>query len=240
MKKIFFLIIIFLFLTSFVKAQTIEQPNVVINEISWMGTTVSANDEWIELKNNTNQNINLDGWTLRAADGVPEIKLIGIISANSFYLIERTNDDTVLNVTSDLIYKGALGNNGEDLWLYDGNNNLIDEVNGTEKWFAGDNITKQTMEKSSTGWQTSQNVGGTPKFQNSIGAIKKVLAPGLKNDLPKIEKSDSSNEVDMSLAAISQTEKNINPWFLFIVALFITILSAIIILFIKFKLNVRT
>ena len=133
MKKIFFLIIIFLFLTSFVKAQTIEQPNVVINEISWMGTTVSANDEWIELKNNTNQNINLDGWTLRAADGVPEIKLIGIISANSFYLIERTNDDTVLNVTSDLIYKGALGNNGEDLWLYDGNNNLIDEVNGTEK-----------------------------------------------------------------------------------------------------------
>ncbi|MEK7061771.1 MAG: lamin tail domain-containing protein [Patescibacteria group bacterium] len=407
MKKILFLflIITFLFFAYFAKAQTVKQSDIVINEIAWMGTIVSFNNEWIELKNNVDQNINLDGWTLRAPDGVPEVKLTGIISANSFYLMERTDDDTVLNITADLIYKGALGNKSEDLWLYDNNNNLIDEINYIEEWPAGDNTTKQTMEKSSTGWQTSKDIGGTPRTQNSAGIITDIinltsniqnpisdidylagvifneilpspdgtddgkewielyntnnsevdlsgwtikdkegsvtnyslpqntkmpaygyltlkrpdtkitlnntidglilswpdgkvidfinyenapsnqsynktganwqwsasLTPGVKNivvqnnavqkgtnssqarekDLPKIKKSDNSKEVNVGLATINQpinqevrqlVGKNTNPWFLFIVALLITIASVITVLFIKFKLSkyVRT
>ena len=399
MKKILFLFVFiaFLFFAYFAKAQIVKQSDIVINEIAWMGTTVSSNDEWIELKNNVNQNINLDGWTLRAADGTPEIKLIGVISANGFYLMERTDDNTVLNIAADLIYKGALGNNGEDLWLYDGNNNLIDEVNGTEKWLAGDNTTKQTMEKFLNGWRSSKDAKGTPKSENSTGIIieeiivapvalietelpsiystgiifneilpspdgtdgenewielyntnnseidlsgwiikdkegsvtnyslpqntkipaysylilkrlntkitlnntidelmllwpnEKIvdsinyenalsgqsynktgvswqwstsLTPGVKNiivqndatqkgisssqarvkNLPKIKKSDSSKEINVGLAAINQAKENTNPWFLLIVALFITILSVIIVLFIKFKFSkyVRT
>ncbi|MBI3631700.1 MAG: lamin tail domain-containing protein, partial [Candidatus Staskawiczbacteria bacterium] len=191
MKKVLslFLITIFLFSAYFIKAQSVKQPDVIINEIAWMGTTISANDEWLELKNNTDQNINLDGWTLRAADGAPEIKLTGTISANSFYLLERTDDNTVPNITADLVYKGALGNNGEDLWLYDGNNNLIDEANFTSGWIGGDNATKQTMEKYSNGWQTSKNVGGTPKSQNIVGSIKetpaKTIETPIKTDLPQ-------------------------------------------------------
>ena len=148
----------------------------VINEIAWMGSTVLGNDEWIELYNNTENSINLDGWQLAAQDGTPKINLSGTIPANGFYLLERTNDDTVPGISADKIYTGALGNNGENLKLYDNLNNIVDEVNCSEKWLAGDNAAKQTMERISPdslglepdNWQTSQNPGGTPKSQNSI------------------------------------------------------------------------
>lgn len=144
--------------------------DVSINEIAWMGTTASTNDEWIELYNNTSNAVNIDGWILKAGDGAPEIKLAGIIPANGFFLLERTDDTTVPDITADLIYKGALGNNGEDLRLIDSSGNLIDEADFSSGWPAGDNTTKQTMERMALAWQTSQNPGGTPKAINSSGA----------------------------------------------------------------------
>lgn len=178
MKKILISLAIFfisLFCFSVVEAANVS--DVVINEIAWMGTSASANDEWLELYNNTSNPITLDGWLIKANDGTPDIKLAGTIPANGYYLLERTDDNTLPNVTADLIYKGALGNTGEDLKLYDNQNNLIDEVNCAGKWFAGDNTTKQTMETlrqaqgENRAWQTSENPGGTPKAQNSTSAV---------------------------------------------------------------------
>jgi len=141
--------------------------NIIINEIAWMGTENLANDEWIELYNNGDTAINLDGWTLKTDDEAPEINLPGIIPAKGFFLLERTDDNTVPEIPADLIYKGVLGNNGEDLKLYDNFGNLIDEVNCSDGWPAGDNSTKQTMERTNSGnWQTSQEPGGTPKKEN--------------------------------------------------------------------------
>ena len=166
----------FLFLLGFASSvQAANSLDVVVNEIAWMGTDVSYNDEWIELYNNTGQAINLNDWILKAEDGTPEINLVGIIPANSFYLLERTDDNTVLSIPADQIYKGALGNTGENLRLLDNSGNLIDSVNCSGGWFSGDNKTKQTMEKRSSeisgndtsNWQTSQNPGGTPKAINS-------------------------------------------------------------------------
>lgn len=39
----------------------VSPGKVAISEIAWMGTTVSANGEWIELYNNTAAVISLDG-----------------------------------------------------------------------------------------------------------------------------------------------------------------------------------
>jgi len=146
--------------------------DLVINEIAWMGTAASANDEWIELYNNSDSPINLEGWTLIAEDGAPkDIQLTGSILAKSFYLAERTDDNSVPNIAADLIYTGALGNNGENLKLYDNFGNLIDEINCKDGWLAGDNKTKQTMERAgASAWQTSAQSGGTPKSDNSIVA----------------------------------------------------------------------
>lgn len=144
--------------------------DVIINEIAWMGTEISSSDEWIELYNETDGAINLTGWTLKAIDGTPEISLEGTIAANGYFLLERTDDQSVPGITADQIYTGALGNSGENLELRDGENNLIDSIDCSEGWLAGDNETKQTMEKTDSQWQISLDAGGTPKTQNSSGA----------------------------------------------------------------------
>jgi len=178
LKLLFFSLVLFLLIFCLPHLQTIQAAkpvDLVINEIAWMGTNISANDEWIELYNDTGNNINLEGWVLKSEDGTPEIKLTGIISANGFFLLERTDDETVPGVAADQIYKGALGNNGEKLEIYDNSGDLIDAVDCSSGWSGGDNKTKQTMERKnsqisgsiSSNWQTSQNPDGTPKTKNS-------------------------------------------------------------------------
>ena len=148
--------------------------DIVINEIAWMGTTSSYNNEWIELYNNTSLTVNIDGWTLKAVDDTPKINLAGTISANGFFLLERTDDNALPDIPADQIYTGVLENAGENLELYDNLENLIDFINYDTGWFAGDNSTKQTMERKNpllnsdlNNWKNSLNPDGTPKEKNS-------------------------------------------------------------------------
>jgi len=180
-----------LFLLLFIPYCFAANPlDVAINEIAWMGTQVSYNDEWIELYNNTNSSLNIDGWVVKAADGTPKINFGGTVPITGFYLLERTDDNTVSSIPADQIYTGALGNTGEKLELYDGFGNLIDQVDSSSGWFSGDNSTKQTMERinsktsgnDASNWQTSQNLGGTPKAANSIVAAEEVKP---KEELPE-------------------------------------------------------
>jgi PKD repeat protein len=157
-----------------------SSASIIINEISWMGTGNSANDEWIELYNGADSATDLNNWTIKSLTSKFLISLSKIIPAKGYFILERTNDDTLPNVVADQIYSGALGNNGEDLELLDADNSLIDSVNCATGWFAGDNSTKQTMERTDTGapgdnagdWQTSLNPGGTPAAANSSGALE--------------------------------------------------------------------
>lgn len=162
--------------------------DVVINEIAWMGTEISYNDEWIELRNKIDSSISLEGWVLKATDGTPEINLTGTILAQGFYLLERTDDNSVPNITADQVYTGALNNNGENLNLYDNLGNLIDAANYQDGWPAGDNSTKQTMErKGVNNWQTSQNPAGTPKAENSLSQREAIEEPKSQTEPQKEE-----------------------------------------------------
>jgi len=157
--------------------------DIIINEIAWMGTNISANDEWIELYNTTTGNISLDGWILSATDGgAPQINLHGVISGNNYFLLERTDDETVSGVAADFIYTGALGNDGEVLELQDNQGSLINKIEAGSGWPAGDNTSKQTMERVASGnWQNSASAGGTPKAANSEGAQTPPLPPPADN-----------------------------------------------------------
>jgi len=96
-----------------------DPPPVVINEVAWMGTAANVDHEWIELYNNTGQDINLDGWQLIAQDGVPSFWLSGTIAAGGFFLLERNTDNAVKNISADQIYPNqTLVNTGEQLGLY--------------------------------------------------------------------------------------------------------------------------
>lgn len=185
-KKLLFLLG-FLFTTAPFSCLAASPLDVVINEMCWMGTETSANDEWIELYNNQSEEVDLTNWKLTSLDGTPEIDLSGKIAANGFFILERTDDDTIADIQADQIYKGALGNQGELLQLIDAQGKIIDKIDcspptiklveGKSSWFEGDNITKQTMERISpkhegsipNNWQLSQLPGGTPKTINSNG-----------------------------------------------------------------------
>lgn len=122
--------------TAYVPGVAAGASAVVINEVAWAGTAASPYDEWIELYNNTGQEIDLAGWLLRADDGMPSIQLNGKISARGFYLLERGDDNTVSNIRADQIYAGVLENEGETLSLYQVN--VIDAlVYGPEDVGAG-------------------------------------------------------------------------------------------------------
>jgi len=143
-----------------------------------MGTTNSSNDEWIELKNISNKSVSLENWQL--FDKKKQIKIIFdavIIPADSFYLLERTDDSSVPFVNADLIYVGSLSNKDESLYLFDDNCNLQDAVKADNDWPAGSNLSneKRTMErdKNLEGWHTysgyqNNGIWGTPRGENSF------------------------------------------------------------------------
>jgi len=145
--------------------------SVIINEVAWMGIS-KATDEWIELKNITSNDISLKDYQL--LDKENQIKVVfkeeDVILANSFYLLERTNDETVPNIKADKIYTGALSDTNESLRLFNSNCELMDEVLADPNWPAGDNSNKKSMErKLDLTWQTySKDSFGTPRAENSI------------------------------------------------------------------------
>lgn len=125
---------------------------VAINEIAWAGTQASPNDEWLELVNNTDREIDLTGWVLRWGEELIRIGPIDkevensaqevrrtVIPARGFYLLERSDDTTVSDVEADVIYTGSLRNDGEKLELLDERGILVDSANGTAEtgWLAG-------------------------------------------------------------------------------------------------------
>lgn len=116
----------------------------VINEIGWMGTTASSNDEWIELFNNSDESIDLTGWVLEAQDGSPVIALEGTINPQAYFILERTDDETIPTIIANQIYSGSLSNSGEHLILKDFDGNIHDEI---LTWYAGNSLDKKSMER---------------------------------------------------------------------------------------------
>ena len=157
--------------TNFNASQT-----VILNEIAWMGSAHSANDEWIELKNLTNQNVNIGQWQIISKTGNINIILPSntIIPAHGFYLLERTDETSAPYTSSDFIYSGSLNNSNDGLKLFASQCSLMDTVLADSTWPAGDVSSKRSMERGSDltwhtySYATSLNdVFGTPKVENS-------------------------------------------------------------------------
>jgi len=160
---------------NFITTQTASRNKVIINEVAWAGTQNSANDEWIELKNISSQEINISNWQL--IDKGEQIRIVfekgSKIPAHGFYLLERTDDTSVPFIVADGIYTGILNNTDEGLRLFNDNCQLQDEVLADLDWQAGDNSSKRTMErKNDFSWQTSTSINGTPKAENSSGYLE--------------------------------------------------------------------
>lgn len=110
---------------------------VVINEVAWGGTAASSADEWIELRNTTDQEIDLTGWTLRFGESVIHLGAVEgatvearrtVLPAFGYLLLERTDDTTISDQDGDLLYRGSLSNSGMDLVLTDAEGQIVDQA----------------------------------------------------------------------------------------------------------------
>ena len=180
--------------------------NIIFNEIAWMGSRSSANDEWIELKNVSGKDINLKGYTI--SDRGEQIKIVFdnyVLPSGSFVLLERTDDSSVPSKQADLIYQGSLSNKEEELYLFNASCGNEDYVFAGDEWPAGDNTEKRTMERMPDfTWLTYSGDGvndiwGTPKEKNSPGmTIKK-----------EVKKETSSNSISLSADLIGGPTVNL-------------------------------
>lgn len=175
---------------SFNTSESPTHQKVIINEVAWMGGSetygLTSNDEWIELKNVSGGEINLNSFQLLDQGGQIKVKFgdTDKIPAGGFYLLERTDDASIPNLTADVIYTGALSNSSEGLRLFDDQCNLMDEVSAIPEWPAGDAVARRTMERGlNLSWHTYNgaavnNIFGTPKKENSMPA---VVSSGVSN-----------------------------------------------------------
>lgn len=178
---------------------------VVINEVSWAGTAASGNDEWLELYNNSDADVNLAGWVIDDDNGSQTYTIAaGTIAAKSYFLIEDTQETT--NVVADSLAALSLANTGDKLVLKNASGEVADTVNsGGIMWFAGDATGFKSMERidpSASGdvasnWannttgigaldRAGATINGTPKAKNSVTGTpppaqqnaKVILLPG--------------------------------------------------------------
>ncbi|MCD5324644.1 MULTISPECIES: phospholipase D-like domain-containing protein [Pontibacillus] len=179
------------------QVDAVTEKDVVISEIAWMGTTSSYNDEWIELSNNTSANVSLEGWTLEARDGSPSISLSGTISGDGSFILERTDDTTVTEVAADMIYAGSLSNSGEVLELRNSSGVLIDSV---DKWYAGDNSSKSTMERAKlqgNGTDQASWADATDTYSGGYGT------PSVQGEELLCDSKEHINQVSNEVGAIN-------------------------------------
>lgn len=184
------LIILFLLFPGTILAQ-----QVVINEIAWMGTPVDSvaenqwwRYEWLELFNAGEVPVSLAGWSieLRRKNLDFAIPLTGGISAKGYFLIVSSGKIG----QSDYNYAnlgGKFFNGGQQVLLKNAAGVVQDEVDARGGWFAGENETKETMERidplaagsDPANWKTSEVLGGSPRAENSK---KPVPLPQKKTD----------------------------------------------------------
>ena len=155
-----------------------SEADVVINELMWDG------EEYVELFNQTGQEISLAGWTLTRQQAGGEVKELveweeeDELGAGEYYLLESKEEATT--VIADKVDSSVmLVNTGELITLWDAQKNMVDQANRLGGWFAGDGKTEKAMERTAAGsdgliassWHTSTGETGgrlgTPKQINS-------------------------------------------------------------------------
>jgi len=81
--------------------------DVLISELSWAGSSLSAADEWVELANISNEPVDVSGWSLSGASNAPIVFPAGsLIEAHTTFLITNyanTNTSTALNTSPQIV-----------------------------------------------------------------------------------------------------------------------------------------
>ena len=206
--------------------------SIIINEILPSPEGPDAENEWIELFNQNDFEVNLSGW-----------KIMDIVGKTKSYIFP---EETKIEKQGFLILdrpktKITLNNSGDHLKLFQPDGKIIDEAI-FEKALLG-----QSFNRFETNWKWSSIL--TPNSVNALPEPKKITEDSgevrlhqTSNIIPKPEKitENSSLPIASLAAAIQENEQTAKPsesLYTFLIALGIAIFSGTIILFLKKKLK---
>lgn len=202
---------LFVIAVLFAGVPLVTHAALMFSEIAWMGSVDDANNEWIELYNHGTEDVNVDGWVIR--DGASlEIPLTGVVPGRTIILLERTDDTSVPSVTAFQIYTGALPNDGRTLTLYRGDGSIEDQIAGGENWanIGGDNTTKKTPQRGTTGWVTGTPTPGAENIAHDDNAEQEENIDSEDETDEQNEEASGAGNVKISLA-VPNTELVLIP-----------------------------
>ena len=135
------------------------------------------------MKNNSPEAINLAGYRLvNASENIDIIFDSEVIQPGAFYVLERTNDETLGFIKADRIFSGAIKNSDETLKLYSSDCRLADEVS-ISLWPLGESGAYRTAERGDDltlhayVGEAVNEIYGTPGFENSAVPVPPVPQP---------------------------------------------------------------
>lgn len=192
---------------------------IFINEILPNPKGADEIDEWIELYNSNNLDVDLSGWQLKDKVGTVTTYTIPNgtkIMANGFKLFSRTETKIMLN------------NNQDGINLLMPDKNIADSISFTSAPLG------QSYNKTSNGWKWNTTL--TPGVINNVTLlVNKVLPKTQKPDNNNLETAGLLGAADNLNLSQEQPSRPGNPWFLFFAVFAVTIILALAVLFIKFK-----
>ncbi|PIY69196.1 signal peptidase I [Candidatus Roizmanbacteria bacterium CG_4_10_14_0_8_um_filter_39_9] len=122
--------------TALAPLTSVTAGDIVINELMWMGTSVSTADEWIELRNMTDRTIDLSGFKIQKYNGTTYADMVTLpsssVAPHSYFLITNYAPGTAgsqlkSSVTADLVTTSvALAAGHLQLQLTDPLSNVLD------------------------------------------------------------------------------------------------------------------
>ncbi|MFA5878063.1 MAG: lamin tail domain-containing protein [Candidatus Staskawiczbacteria bacterium] len=101
---------------------------VVINEVALFGTNSSETDQWIELYNKSDQDVDVTGWKVISGYGSTRYlnaELSGIIPAKGYFIFEAADDQTISDIAAGHVFLGSVAQSGY-LHIADENNRSMD------------------------------------------------------------------------------------------------------------------
>ncbi|PCJ64513.1 MAG: hypothetical protein COA58_12275 [Bacteroidetes bacterium] len=168
---------------NYYEASTPKFGDILINEI-FADPTPSIGlpmGEYIEIYNNTSEPLNLENCTL-SDGGTPAVFPKIILPQNQYLIVTKSNNESLFTAygqTCGLTKFPALNNNGDNLSIRNANNNLLDTVSYTHKYYwdnlkqdGGYSIERIDIVSSCAeidNWMASKDIkGGTPGKRNSV------------------------------------------------------------------------
>ncbi|MEO6190815.1 MAG: lamin tail domain-containing protein, partial [Saprospiraceae bacterium] len=184
------------------KFKNYPKPNdLIINEFMADPDPVVSlpNAEFIEIYNSTSNSIDLEGIKISDGNSISASIKSVVIGAGDFLLLCATKDTTSFRIygnTLGISSMPTLNNEGDDIIIYDRNNNIINKISYSSDWYndetkknGGYSIELQKPQKqclSKNAWGASLDpTGGTPGRINSfIDNEQDKLAPTLISVIP--------------------------------------------------------